>query len=343
VKTTVEAVAPYLREIGLLSTTDFLAHEVVVVPRERRNANFAIYIDHELRLFLKCYSHALGQTSEMAAYSALSNSIFASQHMVSLLHTNHSKRISVFSSIAEAQPIWQIFVRDGADTPELIRFCDAVGRSIAHFHRMDLSATVPTSANSPPFRCSKPGAFALGAPSLSLIAEFSNSDLQLLSMIQSEIWIHAGTAISEWTPNGLIHGDLKLDNILCKVNGKDADIDTFIVDWESAQIGEFAWDIAGIIQDLIALPLRIHHGHDLSRIRPYLRAVIEGYAAVLPGRVDQQLLIRVIKLVAIRLLQTAHEISRHSDQLLRPVVLIAQLCQNIFKDPVSSTHALMGD
>jgi len=52
-----------------------------------------------------------------------------------------------------------------------------------------------------------------------------------------------------WRRDTLIHGDARLENFyFCRPTNDQAELDTRVVDWELADIGDWAWDCAAVMQ-----------------------------------------------------------------------------------------------
>jgi hypothetical protein len=74
-------------------------------------------------------------------------------------------------------------------------------------------------------------------------------------------------------PTGLIHGDLKADNVLCAPGSPT------IIDWELCGIGPFAWDLGSVVGSMLAMWIETA---DLTAPRPrdWLDRATLPYAAV---------------------------------------------------------------
>ena len=57
-----------------------------------------------------------------------------------------------------------------------------------------------------------------------------------------------------WQPETVIHHDIRGDNVLvlqAPEDHKETEVRIRIVDWEMIQIGDPAWDLAGVLQDFV--------------------------------------------------------------------------------------------
>ncbi len=124
------------------------------------------------------------------------------------------------------------------------------------------------------------------------------------------------------------------------------------------QLGDPAWDLAGALQDFLALwissmPLSDGSTSEemtararvpLDDLRAASRALWHGYraAAGLDGVEASGLLRRAVDFAAVRLIQSAYEISAESDHLFGPPVLLLQISANLLADPELGQVQLFG-
>ena len=103
------------------------------------------------------------------------------------------------------------------------------------------------------------------------------------------------------------------------------------MDWELVNIGDPAWDLAGVLQDFLvhwthSMPvsttltvneMTAQARHPLASLRPAIRAVWQGYrsAAGLESTEAEALLDRAVAFSAARLIQSVHELSDESEHL----------------------------
>src|SRR5205085_4146404 len=89
-------------------------------------------------------------------------------------------------------------------------------------------------------------------PSPDLMATLSPANMETLKILQTQEQISARLDVlrKRWIASTLIHNDIKSDNILVSAPADGAPR-VHIVDWELVQIGDPAWDIAGVLQDFV--------------------------------------------------------------------------------------------
>jgi streptomycin 6-kinase len=113
------------------------------------------------------------------------------------------------------------------------------------------------------------------------------------------------TALTELIePSCLVHGDLKWDNCL-----RDEGEGVRVVDWETAAVGDPAWDVAGIVQEYTVArrATALMDGHPRSERTPAsLAAFLEGFCGAVAGDGDA-IVERALALAGARLVQTTLE------------------------------------
>lgn len=119
-----------------------------------------------------------------------------------------------------------------------------------------------------------------------------------------------------WIPTSLIHGDIKWSNFL--INSFDeSPLKILLTDWETADIGDPLWDLAGIIQNVIcnnifrfqivseSIPRPV--AFEIADCIPVLSNVILRYHKKLNLTCDSLSAKKVLTYTSARLIQTASE------------------------------------
>jgi len=160
----------------------------------------------------------------------------------------------------------------------------------------------------------------------------------------------------DWIPNGLIHGDMKWDNIIIapRKNG----INLQIADWELSDIGDTRWDVAAVLQSYLTFWV-IHMPQDakmpttqqvdnakysLETMQPALQRFWITYTDTLgvSGKEKYRLLEQSVKYAAARMIQTAYEYLQNSEQITTYGVNILQLSLNMLSRPKEAINQLLG-
>ena len=184
---------------------------------------------------------------------------------------------------------------------------------------------------------------------LRLNKNISSPESLVLQMILQDANLLNGLkqAKENWESTVLIHGDVKLVNILVIQDKKTTNIK--LIDWEMANIGDPLWDIAGLIQSYLAfivqnkkstteklLVLDKQFFHSFETCRKCIQTFWTSYAFQQQWTKTerQQKLIKTIYYTGARLLQTTYETNKKFTENLQPTTKqLLQLTQHIFKSP----------
>jgi hypothetical protein len=130
------------------------------------------------------------------------------------------------------------------------------------------------------------------------------------------------------------------------------------VDWELVQLGDPAWDLAGLLQDFILLwvtSMTVTPGATtemlaasarlpLAELQRAIRAFWKSYraAADLPPEGAARLITRAVAFSAARLIQSAYEMGAVTPALAPASVLLLQVSANLLRDPEAGQVQLYG-
>lgn len=156
-----------------------------------------------------------------------------------------------------------------------------------------------------------------------------------------------------WRHECLIHGDIKWENCLLSHDNQ-----VFVVDWETADIGDAAWDVGAVFHAFLATwvkfisfepgtefdPRHAQEHRPIEAMHPAIHAFWQGYLHVrnLTHDAADDLLLRSVNYAAARLLQTAFEQSRHTPQVSENVLALIQVSLNILQAPQQAATVLLG-
>jgi hypothetical protein len=132
----------------------------------------------------------------------------------------------------------------------------------------------------------------------------------------------------------------------------------WIVDWETAQLGDPAWDLAGALQDflvvwVLSMPLSVEltsseriarAARPLADLRPPIAGLWEEYrrtARLEPDDADK-FLDRAVRYSAARLIQTVYELLFMEPIVAGPSVLLLQIAANLLAEPLRGQVELFG-
>jgi Ser/Thr protein kinase RdoA (MazF antagonist) len=199
-----------------------------------------------------------------------------------------------------------------------------------------------------------PWVMMIHKPDPELLTTIGPAAYRLLGILQT----HDGFAPrldrlrEQWRPDTVIHNDVRSENVLVASpagGGEPGPGDVTLVDWEMVQLGDPAWDVAGLLQDLVlfwvnSMPLAegldveelaARARHPWPEVQGALRAFWHGYreAAGLAPADAELLLSRAVAFSAARLIQTAYEWAQPAHALPAQAVLLLQVSANVLEDP----------
>ena len=136
-----------------------------------------------------------------------------------------------------------------------------------------------------------------------------------------------------WPCLTLVHGDLKSDNILV------VDADIKIVDWESVQWGDPAWDVASVFSDLALSWAGRYQTNPVEKSEQSLgqlhlaaNSFWDSYARILRDADERRgVLRRALYCTVTRLVQSAYEMCLTVDEMPPLSALALQLGENLSK------------
>jgi Ser/Thr protein kinase RdoA (MazF antagonist) len=361
---TVDTVVPYLLERNLVSVAAIVEGDLEVIDAGRRNHNLKIvrrygpsylikqpgegehFTDTTIRCEAAFYNHCKREPVAAEVGEVLPN-----------LYCWDEERNLLVLELVDGHPLWTHYA--ATSPPEFS--CDSaapLGDALGTFHRAfrERSSLSDEWAGLP---MAPPWILFAHRPTPEMLARLSPAKLQVLKLLQKNRTMTASleTLRNEWTPDTLIHNDIKGDNVLVS-NGAHGDVSVRIVDWELIQIGDAAWDVGTVFRDfldywLLSVPLSgdlspeqmLEGAHvQLSKIRPATRAFWQAYRA--SARIDPDtaglFLLRALRFAAARMTQGAYELSSSVHQPSNYAVATLQLAANILADPRDASLHLFG-
>jgi orotate phosphoribosyltransferase/AMMECR1 domain-containing protein len=336
---TERAAVRLLLDLGLLSVADIVAGQLIIHRIERRNHNFRVQLADGSGFSIK--------------QARTPSSAITVRNEALLLASGAEKRINELGAhtprICHYDPIHNVLVTElipgrtlglgPAPLHEINRrHMEALGQALAMIHR-----AVPPSGIRAEHQV--PLGVSLSRPSLDLYRDSSGANIQLLAAIQSNerLCDHLSNLDGSWESSGLIHGDVKLDNIVACDDERRGAI--ALVDWELAGSGDPRWDVGSALGELLhmwlvdtvsreleasASPDKERSGAPaLEQIRALSTALLESYHRhALEGN-DKDFANECFGFSAARLLQTAYETHYSRRELDLYAVKAVQMAANI--------------
>lgn len=339
-------VVNYLLERGLLTPQTLLDDGLVVRDASSRNRNYRVETENGPSYLLK---QAVGHDSfmtianEAAAYERLGGAHAENlgDYLPRYYGYDAERSLLVLELVADAADLRMHHTTNGQFSAAPAA---AIGRALGLLHRATRVAAkaAPNEATS---------ILWVHRPDSSIFRDTSAASLALIRIVQHATGLPEALdrVRSGWLRGALIHGDVKWDNCLVSANEDSVKL----IDWESAMVGDPAWDIGSALSHYLSFwifsipvtgetpPERFPElaAYPLDAMKPALRACWTAYAG---ASGDDPSLVRAVEFAAVRLVQTAYEVSQMQQQLLSPVVLHLQLAHNILDRPQEAAERLLG-
>jgi Ser/Thr protein kinase RdoA (MazF antagonist) len=356
-----DRVAPLLIELGLIGALDVVEGELTIVQADRRNRHFRVEVRDGAGWFLKQpVDPAEGGHESLRCEAAFLEFCREEPRAAAVLPTlphlvrrESGEDLLIYDLIVDAAPLDSLLEEEGEAAVAAARLGTALGTLHRAFDGIDpddprLAGWLPRSV---------PFGLRIHEPGLGQLAHNSPAIHEALRIVQEGgvLGGHLDRLRRDWRPSTLIHGDIRFANVLAR---GAPDPGLWLVDWEMAQHGDPAWDLAGALQDFLvawsaSMPMtagltaaeraagaRI----PLSSVWPAIAALWGGYrrAAGTGPAEAADLLRRAVGLSGARLLQSAYEASDNAEALTGHSVLLLQVAANVLADPDRGQVRLYG-
>jgi hypothetical protein len=360
----VESVASYLLDRGLLDPSWIIGGDLIIRRIARRNRNLRIEGPDGSGLFLKQPDPSVRGGRESLLHEAAILRMCGSDPDLAPFREFVPRQVAfdppgpilILELIADAVGLASLLEDpDGLDVAAEVAF--RLGSGLGLLHRRSRASLRGGAAAWLPDH--PPWVMGLRRPDISWLAELSPAGAEVLRILRNDptFATRFEPMATRWRAESLIHGDVRLDNILIRTGGP-AGPRIWIADWEMAQIGDPAWDLAGALQDLLVhwvgtMPLSeglaptdwVSRARlPLDAVRRAARALWSGYreaAAPSPGEAND-LASRAVAYSAARLVQSAYEAAAEADRLPAVSVILMQLGANVLAEPERARVQLYG-
>ncbi|HEV2739816.1 MAG TPA: phosphotransferase [Candidatus Elarobacter sp.] len=318
----------YLLNRGSLRASDVVDGDVCVTEAGRRNRNFKVVRGGARGFFVKQapsrIADATGSVNREAAvlHFAASHQAFApiaalAPAMIDYDPQRHALTTELFE---RSESLNELHGRVRSFPPDVAR---KTGAAIAAYHAA--GSAIAGDAVAASFPRTPHWVFFVAQSGSDTLPGGTGGMPQVLASLRAMPDVAAALAAlaAVWESTALIHGDVKWDNLL--LVGDEPERELRIVDWELADIGDPAWDVACALASylnwwLLALPtdpsqpdlaaMIPHAPYPLPSAWPALATLWTAYAERLG--LDQEraerLFRRVVRFLGARLVLTAFEV-----------------------------------
>jgi hypothetical protein len=357
---TLQSSVAHLIAVGLLDPASLLRDGLRVEEVPGRNRNYRVLGGPERSYFVK--QAPFGETGsggplalEAALYQWVATAPAAAGLRPFLSRRRHydAERGILVLELARStsDP-----VPDGASAEHQARLRQLLAEALAECHRLPANESafllsLPTAA---------PWIFDLARPIPAMLRELAPGQLSVIQALQA-----APDAVEaldrlqdEWRATRLIHGDIKWNNLLVRLDAAGGPAGVVLVDWELAQLGDPAWDVGAVLHTfMIDAVLDVEPakgdgpeqaasllGGAISRLHSAHSDFLTRYTAAVGLTAEEagHLRARLPGNVAARLIKTAFEWGQAEARLPRRAAAILQLGINMLRYPRIAGAVVIG-
>lgn len=288
----------YLMSRGLVTTESVVAGDFILAETGRRNRNFKIMRRTQPGLFVKqiktAEPQAMGTLQREAAFYRTVHTDPRYTRIRSVIpkfvDSDPSRHALTLSLTENAMSMAEHHTRMGA-YPESTAHMLGWTLGLVHAHGPDMLADPAMRAV---FPCQTPWPLLFDQTGYSFLDAFGPIGAQLTSAIQQLPALQPKLSALRpyWQFDSVIHGDMKWDNCLV-THRADGQAEVTIVDWELADLGDGAWDVASIFKEYLFVtlfhasasqyagtPAQPFTPQTIETLRPSIRAFWQAYATV---------------------------------------------------------------
>jgi len=262
----------YLISKGIVTAQSVVAGDFVLAEVGRRNRNFKVFRREHAGVFVKQVKTTDAEAiatlrREAIFYRAVeSNPSCAAIRGIIPRHLNYDERRHVLTVnlVEDAESVAERQLREGPCREDT---ANQLGQALGQIHA--LSSTVVGDARLRPlFTYQMPWPLQLDQIGYGFLEKMGSVGPALSAAIRQMPALQAMLAAlrSRWQYDSLIHGDMKWDN--CMIRNKPGELPQLtIVDWELTDIGDGAWDVAGIFKEYVMALVLNAYGNETAAVQ----------------------------------------------------------------------------
>lgn len=342
---------PWMTGRGLVDSADIVRGDLRIIEFERNNRCFQVlrrdatsYLIKQLRDLTDFDVSA--QQREVAVYQlAASETRFAplQQLLPTFVTADTSRYAIVLECLEDAEHANQMHNRIDTYPSEFGR---QLGESLAVFHS-ELGREFAASMSDNLFPGLPPWIMSFHKDQGD--GRLSPGNAQLLRWIQEDgdLTQKLDDLRASWQTDGLMHRDLKWNNILLTATN-DSQTDLHIIDWEMADTGDWCWDAGMAIQNWWSFEAQsapndapvdaeefLTATSELAATRPAVREFWSSWIlrADVADSPKAKVVTRCVQYAAARMLQTTYELLHQTGEMNDRASRLFQLSQYLLKSP----------
>ena len=358
----------YLIARKLICSSDVVDGSYSVVEAGRHNRNFKVFCGRKAGMFIKQIPVVDDLSKQAIRKEALGYQLARdfprwNQWMLTLHDYDRNRHCLSLELLLDVQNLREFYYTQDRFP---LHVSSLVAQSLADLHSVrieeiegynhqsDFSKSTPwifTYHDKPRFN---PSSLSGGAVKL---GEYIRQRPEFIALLDA--------VAARWQVQSLVHGDVKWDTFLLnwELHAPDSDHESAtyrlkLIDWELLDIGDPAWDVAGILQAYLSHWIMRRYRdksqskehlleltyEKLTSAFPSIRCFWDTYVehrSLVSSNLNEFLL-HCVELSAVRLLQTTFESLFESEELTAHSLAMLSLSEQILTHPQQSAHLLFG-
>jgi aminoglycoside phosphotransferase (APT) family kinase protein len=264
----------YLLSKGLIDSRSLVEGDFAIAEAGRRNRNFKVLRHRSPGLFVKQIKTTEAQAihtveREAAFYRAVHGDpkYARLQALIPKFIDYDARRHALALGLADnSESLQERQMRESQYRDDTAH---ALGRALAVVHSHG-AAMMSDAATRPLFTCQLPWPLTFDQTGYQMFESFGPIGRALAAGIRQFPTLQPllSALRAEWRYDSLIHNDMKWDNCLLKIQA-EGEPELTIVDWELADIGDGAWDVATIFKDYIMAVFMNSSAREMAAAQQY--------------------------------------------------------------------------
>lgn len=353
----------YLLDKGFISFQSVVDGDFAVVQYQGRNLVFHILRTQYPNLFVKQLVDVNPQNIYLLQKEATCYWLFFNEPDFSSLQTYVP---SYYGYDVQAQALVVELIPNTANLHDLIftntgpieTYPQQMGKILANLH-INMKEKIKYQSSLQFFSQQLPWAFNIPfTPATLSFPGQSQQEVVRLIQQNQELCDSLQNVKTEWVISSLIHGDVKLANFIATpIQEPEQPPTVKLIDWEIADIGDPCWDIGGAFNAFLA-PWVLSFDNtshfppvflpnmtvfSLERTHTAIQQFWQAYTTEKQWSNEDisSNLLKAVKFLAVRLLQTAIESAFNSPQLMPSSVRLLQMAHHILQSPQQAITTLL--
>ncbi len=333
---TAHNIVPYLIERGTVTAARVVHHNCRVENSSSRNRCFRIVFDSPPGVFVKQmpinetgasnFLHIEAECLKLFQHDSFRQSV--GQHTPRVHSFDATRHILAVELLQDSQSV-RVHGQTHPEQREMV--AGLMGSSLAKFHLPAVTAALDDLPPAAQYRVPsilREHSALLGSHDTAGIGEKVRQFPEFSGLLQS--------LAEHWQCDGLMHGDIRWDNLLLSTNDPER---LWIIDWELAGRGDTAWDVAGIVQAYLIDWIAEYF--TLEQLQQYIATFLQGYLSVRPVPNTTNFILKVVNYAGGRLVQSALEHHPTGYSLTHLGRQMLQLSWNTLRDPQAVIDELL--